>query len=289
MQALQTARCSPHADTSPTASVNPPSSNEVAMNSSDVPPNKRQRRDFNPSNRSKYKNHRSNHRPSYPKHRNHGRYHSNIRNHRSYGNRNHSQTCEYCDPPYNKSHTSDECRQYKAYERISKKLGTDKALSVTNYASPYFELLDSGSTLTHVNDLSRLTNISEIDSTPLTLAGGSISSTSCTIGQVGSIPHVHYTPSFNQNLVSIYHLASLGYRVIFEKDMANLVDIATNEICGTAMMKNKLYYMNLSTVRPSTFLKESSHHQSNIASTSPSNQYTRYHNLLAANERIICL
>jgi hypothetical protein len=62
-------------------------------------------------------------------------------------------------PSYNKSQTSDECRQYKAYERITKKLGTDKALSVTNYASPYLDPLDSGSTLSHLKERSRLSNI----------------------------------------------------------------------------------------------------------------------------------
>lgn len=64
-----------------------------------------------------------------------------------------------------------------------------------------------------------------------------------------------------------------------KKDFAYLVDIVTNNLCGTAIVQNKLYYTNLSTIKPSTYLKQI-YHQSNIADASPNDLWSSYHNRL---------
>ena len=171
---------------------------------------------------------------------------------------NRVQTLEigYCDVCKTNSHDTKDCRFKLARDYVNHNLSGFYSDSFANYCHQVGKVdendeerfnfvLDSGSTDTHTNNLSNLSNIKPVEM-PVATASGELQY-SRAVGDVHSLKDVRYTPSFSENLLSINSLIELDYQVIFSKSGSYAILKNGDDVIKNVPIKRYkgLYYIDI--------------------------------------------
>lgn len=144
----------------------------------------------------------------------------------------------------------------------------------------YF-ILDSGSTDTHTNDLKILDNYTKSNLPVETASGEMVFSEA--VGNVGDIRNIRYTPKFQDNLLSVWHLNELGYKVIFDKNNSHVLipgKFGDQDITVPIELRgNRLFYVDIRNLTEKM--------RALVASTRPEENLVTWHQRLHLSDELL--